>query len=244
MKAVRKFKDIMPTKRPEILDDILGQRAHIVQPPQSLMSPTLNSNPRRSRSMDSDDRKPIEKILAAEGVHRDVDRRVVQTAEEAPGQELGPQAHAPEREADPSRTWKRSPHTVPSASPPDHGKGHAHDPLTDQLFLAVGPGGAAVDDTSSPDPPIVSESPPATDVDIYGRAYHEEIERIRRMHGGRATTYLTRRVEENGDADLEHGCSPAERSGGERNERSGFGGVRLAKALQLVKRREKERDED
>ena len=47
-----------------------------------------------------------------------------------------------------------------------------------------------------PDPPAVSESPPAAEVDIYERAYHEEVERIRRVDGREKVLYLTRRVEE------------------------------------------------
>lgn len=47
-------------------------------------------------------------------------------------------------------------------------------------------------------PGILSESPPATDIDIYETAYHEEVQRIRsdrsRRKGG--VIYLTRRVEE------------------------------------------------
>ncbi|KAK2765942.1 hypothetical protein FQN54_007457 [Arachnomyces sp. PD_36] len=61
------------------------------------------------------------------------------------------------------------------------------------------PGSETPIDTSSV--PIVSESPGATDIDIYETAYTEEIERIRSRsrdsHHPEPTMYLTRRVEKN-----------------------------------------------
>jgi [calcium/calmodulin-dependent protein kinase] kinase len=61
------------------------------------------------------------------------------------------------------------------------------------------PGSETPIDTSAV--PIVSESPGATDIDIYETAYSEEIERIRSRsrdsHGPEPRMYLTRRVEKN-----------------------------------------------
>jgi [calcium/calmodulin-dependent protein kinase] kinase len=111
---------------------------------------------------------------------------------------------------------------VPGASPistphtPTIGKGHAHDPLEDHLFLNIGTGEdcAPVEDAC-----IVSESPSNVDIDVYETAYQEEIQRIRereealgpketasspidgapgdgtRLVPRRPTLYLTRRVE-------------------------------------------------
>jgi hypothetical protein len=87
-------------------------------------------------------------------------------------------------------------------------RGHAHDPLEDQLYLYVGPStfaGPSVNVDRRPsfipdedDVPIVSESPGAADIDIYETAYRDEIERIRyrpRIEDNEPTVYLTRRVD-------------------------------------------------
>jgi hypothetical protein len=87
-------------------------------------------------------------------------------------------------------------------------KGHAHDPLEDQLYLYIGPstfagpsGNADRRPSFVPDEddvPIVSESPGAADIDIYETAYRDEIERIRsraRIEDNEPTVYLTRRVD-------------------------------------------------
>jgi calcium/calmodulin-dependent protein kinase kinase 2 len=93
-------------------------------------------------------------------------------------------------------------------------RGHAHDPLEDQLYLYIGPStfsGPSVHRDGRPsmvpeeneDIPIVSESPGAADMDIYETAYRDEIERIRAKveqeeteEGKEPTVYLTRRVDE------------------------------------------------
>ena len=87
-------------------------------------------------------------------------------------------------------------------------RGHAHDPLEDQLYLYVGPstfagpsGNADRRPSFIPDEddvPIVSESPGAADIDIYETAYRDEIERIRsraRVEDNEPSVYLTRRVD-------------------------------------------------
>ncbi|KAL5375017.1 hypothetical protein DPSP01_011507 [Paraphaeosphaeria sporulosa] len=93
---------------------------------------------------------------------------------------------------------------VPSAPGTPVGKGHAHDPLQDTLFLDIGTGEDSVapgDDTH-----IVSESPGAVDINVYETAYREEVDRIlsRQQDSAatpgattarRPTLYLTRRIE-------------------------------------------------
>lgn len=89
-------------------------------------------------------------------------------------------------------------HTMPHA-----GKGQAHDPLEDHLFLYIGqgPGEGGDETTNEPDelseegPPVVCESPPATDFNVYERAYEEQVDSIRRERGRQSQIYLTRRVE-------------------------------------------------
>jgi hypothetical protein len=91
-------------------------------------------------------------------------------------------------------------------------RGHARDPLADQLYLYIGPSTfsgasgnadrrASFGPGGEEDMLIVSESPGAADIDIYETAYLEEIERIRQrikdegMNEEEATVYLTRRVD-------------------------------------------------
>ena len=78
----------------------------------------------------------------------------------------------------------------------DTGRGHAHDPLEDTLFLSIG------SSSDSPaqlpgDIPVVSESPGVVDMNVYEKAYEEEIQRIlaAKATGHRPTLYLTKRVE-------------------------------------------------
>ncbi|EMD67790.1 hypothetical protein COCSADRAFT_34577 [Bipolaris sorokiniana ND90Pr] len=92
--------------------------------------------------------------------------------------------------------------TIPSVSSPTTpiGKGHAHNPLEDTLFLNIGTG-----ENFQPEPEdgcIVSESPSNVDINVYEAAYEEEVQRIiaqrRDQHNNanrRPTLYLTRRVE-------------------------------------------------
>ena len=188
----------------------------MVQPPLSMSR--LDKPPlfHKTRSVDSHDRRPIEQALVAEGVHRDIDvdgydksildredgaiaysskSPTERHSEQNPGQapssptnnkrslNARPQAHRPLVHAA----------TVPTPVP-HGGKGQAHDPLSDHLYLGLGPGGRS----RTPSPPCVSESPPAAETNIYERAYDMEIQRLRA--NSRATTlFLTRRVEDNED---------------------------------------------
>ncbi|KAL8865339.1 MAG: hypothetical protein Q9174_006939, partial [Haloplaca sp. 1 TL-2023] len=110
--------------------------------------------------------------------------------------------------------------------------GHAHNPLDDHLFLAVGPHGSE----DPPDPPAVSESPAAAETNIYETAYSEEIERIRSRSGTGTTLYLTRRVEEKTQFQNDKGLI------GRDDEEAPKGG--LSKILGLVKKKEKQKDAD
>jgi [calcium/calmodulin-dependent protein kinase] kinase len=88
---------------------------------------------------------------------------------------------------------------IPIASAPTTptiGKGHAHDPLEDILFLNIGTGEDCPEQT--PEHYIVSESPSNVDINVYETAYQLEVERLmetRKLQGRRPTLYLTRRVE-------------------------------------------------
>lgn len=117
----------------------------------------------------------------------------------------------------PSKPITISTGSIPSAPSTPVGKGHAHDPLEDTLFLDIGTG----EDSVSPDESshIVSESPGAVDINVYETAYREEIDRILSKReatqpGRRPTLYLTRRVENvksiirETDAVFDHGRQP------------------------------------
>jgi [calcium/calmodulin-dependent protein kinase] kinase len=88
-------------------------------------------------------------------------------------------------------------------------RGHARDPLANQLYLFIGPStfsgpGSEWDRGSSfvpdeDDIPIVSESPGAADVDIYETAYRDEVERIlarAKAQEKEPNIYLTRRMDQ------------------------------------------------
>jgi [calcium/calmodulin-dependent protein kinase] kinase len=88
-----------------------------------------------------------------------------------------------------------TPNALTSGPSTPIGKGHAHDPLEDTLFLNIGTG----EDSASADTFFVSESPSNVDINVYEAAYEEEVQRIiaaRKDQHRRPTLYLTRRVED------------------------------------------------
>jgi len=217
MKAVKRFKDSISHRRPAGLENILGKDTRIVQPPLSMSKPEKPPLYHKNRSVDTHDRRPLEQALVAEGVHRDVDLdnyqknflertdTAVTYASEKPIKRASTQESDDKSPSSPSSTKRdiradpqahRPMHAATAPMPIDHyGKGQAHDPLSDHLYLGLGPGG----DSKPPSPAAVSESPPAADINIYETAYSNEVQRIRVNQGRSATLFLTRRVEELGD---------------------------------------------
>ncbi|KAJ4367148.1 hypothetical protein N0V83_007678 [Neocucurbitaria cava] len=103
-------------------------------------------------------------------------------------------SHRPEK-SPPSTSSNTLAGSVPSTP---IGKGHAHNPLEDLLYLSIGTG----EDSAAPeDTYIVSESPSNADLNVYETAYEEEVQRIINQrkdqynNNRRPTLYLTRRVE-------------------------------------------------
>lgn len=208
MKAVNKFKNLIMKKRPYLMEGMFGRDTRLVQPPLSLSRPEPARMQHRTRSVDILDRRPIEGALVVEGVHRDIDLSGADNVLSVGGTAIAyeptkrrsesPEEHKGHGQPSPKRTLNAHPSEHrPSGghhgAGKDSGKGHAHDPLEEYLFLEIGPHG----EEDPPQPPAVSESPPAAGIDIYETAYHEEIERIRKRQGKQATLYLTRRVEKN-----------------------------------------------
>ncbi|MCJ1404684.1 hypothetical protein MMC11_007910 [Xylographa trunciseda] len=211
MKAVNKFKSLLNRRRPYLMSSILGQGGRIVQPPLSINSDPLRGMPQKSRSFDAHDRRPVESALVQEGVHRVIESDLMDIS--PPEREDGAVLQSPvqmsmdthdKQESSKASVYRRDLNAHPEAhrsgegSQPrgieqrkDNGKGHAHDPLEELIFLDVGPFASE----NPPDPPAVSESPPAVEVNVYETAYHDEIERIRARQGSETTLFLTRRVE-------------------------------------------------
>ena len=272
MKAVKKFKNIIAHKRPPGMDAILGKDTRIVQPPLSMDRPERPKWYHKTRSVDTHDRRPLEQALVAEGVHRDLDLVDLAGTEKAvtdredtavtnspttPTKRPYNEDHrrSPSNPTSPKRDLNAHPQdhrplnhaaTAPLFNN-HHRKGQAHDPLSDHLYLALGPGGSS----APPSPPAVSESPPAADTNIYETAYHMELERIRAQQGRSATLYLTRRVEGKeeyqNDDDLVKGDSEVSGS----NPKSGFAKVLEQARMKAAKGEksagpelEKEGDED
>jgi len=207
MNAASKFKRLIAHKHQEYLQGMFD-KAPIVQPPGLIEQRHVA----RSLSDNTDQRNSMEGSLAAEGVHRDIqikdnlsraetrektitgqneDVRVTGHSQWSSAQTQASEDHSPSNSGTPVGDDPAG--TVSPRS--ETGKGQAHDPLEDTLFLAIG--SSAEDPKPGPDdPPIVSESPGAVDINVYEQAYEEEIQRILAAKSQqRPTLYLTARVE-------------------------------------------------
>lgn len=226
------------------MSGILGRETRLVQPPKSMLRDEENPpHIRTTRSVDTADRKPIEQALAAEGIHRDPDLSIFEAGRSSmaePSTPKSPDRNHRDSVKSPTSDSPKSKipvqpkdHRSKPSTTDDHGKGHAHDPLEDHLFLAVGPYG----NDEPPDPPAVSESPAAAETNIYETAYSEEIERIRSRSGTAATLYLTRRVEKNGDFRDDDNLVEREKGSDESSKRG------LSSFLGLVRKKERQKDD-
>ena len=261
MKAVRRFKDAVArkTKRPPGMAGILGRDTRFVQPPLSMSSSERPPIYHRTRSVDTHDRRPLEQALVAEGVHRDVDPEgfekgildrddsAVMFSPKTPTKRTSDHDKDPSSSS-PQGSSKRVLNAQPqNHRPPSHaasapqpvaheGRGHAHDPLTDHLYLGLGPSSSS----APPSPPAVSESPPAVEEpNIYEVAYHNELERLRAESGKSATLFLTRRVEGRKEYQDDESLIKGDNGGGDGSKaKSGF-----AKALEQARMKTAKQDE-
>ena len=207
MKAVNKFKSLLDKKRPSALSRTLGKHIRTLHHPPGTVDGAPDDALPRSKSADLDERRAVEGVLAAEGIHHDgstvpggggpmksrMDASV--TMINTQKEELH---HTPQRLDSTGSTNSGFPEYQRHWSSNSIGeRGHAHDPLGEvPLFLGIGIGGDN-DGLGPPDPEILAESPSAAEFSIYDTAYQREVERIRAAQGHQATVYLTRRVDSN-----------------------------------------------
>lgn len=200
MKAVKRFKKLLFRKRPELMDGLFGRASRIVAPPGS-----IETKHRKTRSSDADDRKPMERVLAAEGIHHDivVSNDMVCSPGELEESETNPIHEAVEHEEHADKNAQQD--SVDRALKEPSHKGHAHDPLSETTYLGIGTGNHSPSTPTSENAPettlpahIVCESPGAVDSNFFEQAYQEEMHRIHTRRGREEpTVYLTRRVENN-----------------------------------------------
>lgn len=240
------------------MEGILGRESRLVQSPLSMSDPKPLFHPHKTKSVDTHDRKPLEGALVVKGVHREIDTGAFDSSLARPNdlaataaasvasglpftptknqtidtfQGTGDAIETPRRNLNAHPEEHRSPTSTKPRDiekSKDHGKGHAHNPLEDHLFLEIGPGGTE----EIPDPPAVSESPPAAGLNIYEAAYKQEIKHIREKRGRKTLLYLTRRVDDKEYLDDENIVSGI-RDAGPAAAKSGF-----AKLVDLAKKKD------
>jgi len=233
VKAVGKFKALTAGKRPPVMSSILGdndQGRFSLPPAQLSKNHSTTPGMERSKSLNADDRKATETALVAEGVHRDLVAKYTsedqpQGNKRKPLNKLAMPAIRAESDEEDNVALARLAITLdkmtgeanlpPFRSSVSHARttddigrrGHARDPLEEQLYLRIGPStfsGHSISENESDsfgdDIYMVSESPGAADVDIYETAYRDEIERIlaqaQQQEEVEPQVYLTRRVDE------------------------------------------------
>jgi [calcium/calmodulin-dependent protein kinase] kinase len=219
MRAVKRFKALVARKRPRLMSSIFGGDSRIVSPPRKMNARRDQVEIGASRSVDADDRRPVEQALAIEGIHRDI--KVDDDMERLPramdhlvklgapadkamkcdGPSSSQDHHDQKQDKRPSTHRNEHRHVKRSltSSAEDYAKGHAHDPLLDTIMLDLGPGSDFAEHHSGNDYPVVSESPPAVEMHIYEQAYQDEMRRIEEAKGEEARMYLNRRVDHRHD---------------------------------------------
>ncbi|KAK5055917.1 hypothetical protein LTR84_012467 [Exophiala bonariae] len=234
MKAVNKFKGLLDKNKPPPLKSILGEGAdaHFSHPPASIPPQDHISLPPKSHSF-TFGAGDAQVDGGKENLRRDLQKLHIQPVPTLSIDDTtiaGPARSATfnsETSTDSDDAMSKLRNVAdtdlldPSKLPPFRSnqrhavtvdeignRGHARDPLEEQLFLYIGPStfsgtssnteydnGFMPDDDSGP---IVSESPGAADMDIYETAYRDEIERIMaraKEQNKEPNVYLTRRVD-------------------------------------------------
>lgn len=197
MKAAKRFKSLIEWKKPHLMNSILGQASKIVKPPLSMMksdSRLSHVSPQRKAATERD----LETAKAA--LHEQGDTQsanLISKLDKLPNRiktaVVAPIDTSPEIPESPAKLRKVQ------TDPPDperSTRGHAHNPLEDEVYLNIGQGPAQVESASEAAcHPVVCESPPAADSNLFEKAYESEVDDIYKKQGRSATVYLTRRVE-------------------------------------------------
>ncbi|KAI9799703.1 MAG: hypothetical protein M1825_004438 [Sarcosagium campestre] len=213
MKAVKKFRSMAhQRKRAEAIESLLGQHLGFSEPPQLIEKNRVQDSPdnpdNQITASSSTGEQKSSQSRHGDGRKRDIYRGLTQkmkSAVSSSGRSLKETSEAAETKKDHHSGGKdSSPRATDGAvllegqhlrgqnATRKFGKGQAHDPAEDDpMVLDVGPGYPYTGTEH-----VVSESPSATDVNIYEKAYQDELERIRNAQGHKTTVYLTRRVEQ------------------------------------------------
>jgi calcium/calmodulin-dependent protein kinase kinase 2 len=212
MKAAKRFKDLL---RRGHYSALLGKGVRVVQPPQTMSPPSQFATIAHSSRNSSGSRQPLHPAIPEES-HDGADGLGVHNLPKGSPERMDSAVSGVSSDTNPSDRAETESTTVPSSQhsnvdPSQHqahpnatatirhmssgsGKGHAHDPLTDEpLHLNIGVGTDSED--AGEEHSMLSDSPPATDFDVYEKAYQEELARIRTQQGHQATVYSTKRVD-------------------------------------------------
>lgn len=195
--------------RPSALRKSKSQDTHDRRPVEGALT---TEGVHRDINIDSYNRKGPQKLSDASfiktGFRKETAKRSTATTPTSSSpstpQPLDPAGNKVIHDSTARRPGPSQPISIPGASfssgpsTPTIGKGHAHDPLEDTLFLNIGTGEDY--QPTHEDSYVVSESPSNVDMDVYETAYEEEVQRIiaqrkDQYQNRRPTLYLTRRVE-------------------------------------------------
>lgn len=198
IKAAKRFKSLIETRRPDIVHSILGQASRLVKPPLSIFrsgTAPAEAQPRR-QSITSTDVNEARQALIEEGdeTSADLAGRLDSLPEKLKSAIVAAEAESSELPDSPNVLRKVQTEPI-DGERPRPGKGHAHDVLDDQLYLNIGPG-PANNDGAHDGIASVCESPTNVNYNVYEQAYEQKVEEIQQNRGKRATVYLTRRVEQ------------------------------------------------
>ena len=213
LKAAKRFKTALLRKRPGLLS-MFDQNSNIVAPPGA-MNPLVSEmqsflGSKRAASKHSDSK--LTTLIHAFSIHDDVEvddtdsadltatevdiivKQQLETQNQRPATGVDTEAH---RHAVPGASDEDIPASRTHINAEDHAKGHAHDPLEDRLYLQIG---CDPNETEAgAEHYIVSESPSATDGDVYEQAYRNEMDRIVKENGQNASLFMNRRVDDQDD---------------------------------------------
>ncbi|WPH00783.1 calcium/calmodulin-dependent protein kinase kinase cmkC-like protein [Acrodontium crateriforme] len=211
MKAVQRFKKLVLAKRPHVREGIFGRDFRMVAPPGSISDPGRITKTHAKAATNKqlapvNDRMDVDE----DDLRRSLDKMIVQNpttatpADQLDEDETIAQFHQKPDSSHRSFTTDPTEHKIKPTSRArtfdvdEHAAGHAHDPLTETLFLDIGAGPDEARQGSDSPHPIVSESPPGIDIDIYEQAYQDEMKRIMEKRQG-PSLYLNRRVDHRHD---------------------------------------------